>query len=128
MHYAGTVDCIENAKSTIVRPSLNLNFQSSKTKSKTHFLLDCPFFKEKVDFVGVNIKAKITETNLLDGTQICNFNSKLDRDRKVFLLLRVCHCHSRTQQQSLSKDLCHQQSEESINIVQINYMSWRLRG
>ena len=31
------------------------------TEDVTHFLLDCPFFKENVDSVGLNIKARITE-------------------------------------------------------------------
>ena len=54
----------------------------------THFLLDCPFFKENVDSVWLNIKARITQTNPLDSTQICNFISNLDGDSKVLLLLR----------------------------------------
>ena len=53
----------------------------------THFLLDCPFFKENVDSIWLNIKARITETNPLDGTQICNFISNLDGVSKVLLLL-----------------------------------------
>ena len=36
---------------------------SQGTEDVTHFLLDCPFFKENVDFVWLNIKARITETN-----------------------------------------------------------------
>ena len=32
-------------------------------------------------------EARITETNPLDGTQICNFISNLDGDSKVLLLL-----------------------------------------
>ena len=57
------------------------------TGDVTHFLLDCPFFKENVESVWLNIKARITEKNPLDGTQICNFISNLDRDSKVLLLL-----------------------------------------
>ena len=57
------------------------------TEHVTHSLLDCPFFKENVDSVWLNIKARITETNPLDGTQICNFISNLDGDSKVLLLL-----------------------------------------
>ena len=53
----------------------------------THFLLDCPFFKENVDSVWLNIKARITEKNPFDGIQICNFISNLDEDSKVLLLL-----------------------------------------
>ena len=40
------------------------------TEDVTHFLLDCPFFKQKVDSAWLNIKARTTETNLLDGSQI----------------------------------------------------------
>ena len=57
------------------------------TEDVSHFLLDCPFFKENIDSVWLNIKARITETNHLDGTQICNFISNLDGDSKVLLLL-----------------------------------------
>ena len=53
----------------------------------THFLLECPFFKDNVDSVWLNIKTRITETNPLDGTQICNFISNLDGVSKVLLLL-----------------------------------------
>ena len=57
------------------------------TEDVTHFLLDCPFFKESVDSVWLNIKARIALRNPLDGPQICNFISNLDRDSKVLLLL-----------------------------------------
>ena len=58
-----------------------------ETADVTYLLLDRPFFKENVDSVWLNIKAGITETNPLDGTQICNFISNLDGDSKVLLLL-----------------------------------------
>ena len=38
------------------------------TEDLTHFLLDCPFFEENVDSVWLNIKARTTEANPLDGT------------------------------------------------------------
>ena len=57
-----------------------------QTENVTYFLLDCPFF-QNVDFVWLNIKARIMETNPLDGTQICKFISNIDRDSKVLLLL-----------------------------------------
>ena len=57
------------------------------TEDVTHFLLDCLYFKENVDSVWLNIKARITKTNPLDGTQICSFIRNLDGDSKVLLLL-----------------------------------------
>ena len=63
------------------------------TEDVTHFLLECPSFKEKVDSIWLNIKARITETNPLDGTQICNCIMNLDGDRKVLLLLGAYYCH-----------------------------------
>ena len=57
------------------------------TEDVTHFLLDCPFFKENIDSTLLNIKARISETNPLDGAQICNLVSIQDRDSKVLLLL-----------------------------------------
>ena len=92
----------------------------------THFLLDCFFFKENVDPVWLNIKARITETNPLDGTQICNFISNLDRDSKGLLLLgggggwMICHCQTIMRRQSLSIDSCCQLSEKSLNPILIN--------
>ena len=57
------------------------------TEDVTHFLHDCPFFKENVDSVWLNIKARITKTNPLDGAQICDSISNLDGDSKFLLLL-----------------------------------------
>ena len=57
------------------------------TEDVTHFLLDCPFFKDKVGSVWLNIKTRLRETNPLNGTQICNFISNLDGVSKVLLLL-----------------------------------------
>ena len=105
------------------------------TKDVTHFLLDCPFFKENIDSVWLNIKARITETNPFDGTQICTFISSQDQDSKVLLLQGVgggggggCQCYSITRQQSLSNDLYLQQSPKSTNFTRINYVTWRLCG
>ena len=53
------------------------------TEDVTHFLLDCPFFKENVDSVWLNIKARITETSPLDGTQICNFISNQQSEKSL---------------------------------------------
>ena len=63
------------------------DLQRGGTEDVTHFLLDCPFFKENGHSVWLNIKARITETNPLDSTQICNFINNLDRVSKVLLLL-----------------------------------------
>ena len=97
------------------------------TEDVTQFLFDCPFFKEDVDSVWLNIKARITETNPLDGTQICNFISNLDGDSKVLLLLGGLPLPLIMHRQFLSKDLFHQQSGKSLNCILINYVSWRLR-
>ena len=81
------------------------------TEDVTHFLLDCPFFKENVDSVWLNIKARITEKNPLDSTQICNFIiSNLDGDSQVLLLLGGLPLPFITRRQFLSKDLFHQRS------------------
>ena len=56
------------------------------TEDVTHVLLNCLLFKENVDSVLLNIKARIMETNPFDGTQIYNFISNLDQDSKVLLL------------------------------------------
>ena len=69
-----------------INGSLCLIYKEGK-EDLTHFLRDCPFFQKNVDSVWLNIKARITETNPIDGTQICNFISNLDGDSKVLLLL-----------------------------------------
>ena len=82
------------------------------TEDVTHFLLDCPFFKKNVDFVWLNIKARITEINPLDGTQIFAISSAILSGITMFCCYSgVCHCHSVTRRQFLSKDLFRQQSE-----------------
>ena len=68
------------------------------TEDVAHFLLDCPLVKENVDSVWLNIKARITEINPLDSTQIFNFISNLYRDSEVLLLLGVCHCNGNSYQ------------------------------
>ena len=65
------------------------------TEDGTHFLLYCPFLKKNVDSVWLNIKTRIKETNLLDGTQICNFSSILDWD-----ITKLCCCWG-----SVTKDI-----------------------
>ena len=93
------------------------------TEDVTHFLLDCPFFK-----VWLNIKARVTETNPHDDTQIAISSVTLMGIAKFCCCSGVCHCHLITRWQFLSKDLFHQQSEKSLNCTQIDYVSWRLRG
>ena len=68
--------------------SLRLIYKQG-TEDVIHFLLDCPFFKKNVDSIWLNIKVTIMDTNLLDGTQICNCISNLDWDSKVLLLLQT---------------------------------------
>ena len=69
------------------------DLQTGCREHVTHFLLDCPFFRENsIDSIWLNIKDKVTKTNsLLDGTQICSFINNLsrnvDRKSKVMLLL-----------------------------------------
>ena len=51
------------------------------TEDVTHFLLDCPFFKENVDSIWLNIKARVTETNpLAQGVYL----KKIDRGLGLF--------------------------------------------
>ena len=53
----------------------------------THSLLDCPFFKENIDSIWLNIKDRITETNPLNGTQICNFTSNHTHGKNYVILI-----------------------------------------
>ena len=95
------------------------------TEDVTHFQPDCPFFKGNVDSVWLNIKTRIMEANPLDGSQICNFISNLDRDSKVLLLLGGLPLPFDNATAILIKRLM---SEKSINCIRINYVRWRLGG
>ena len=53
----------------------------------SHFLLDCPNFREHVDFLWANLIVKVTKFNYIDGRQISEFIVKLDRHQKALLLL-----------------------------------------
>ena len=98
------------------------------TEDVTHFLLDRPFFKENVDSVWLNIKARITETNPLMVLRFAISSVILTGLAKFCCCSGVSHCHLITRRQFLSKDLFHQQWEKSLNCIRINYVSWRLRG
>ena len=98
------------------------------TEDLTHFLIDCPFFKENVNSIWLNIMAKLMETNQLDGTQIFNFFNNQNRHSKVLLLLEDLSLPHNDSRANLSKDFYPKQSEKSKNFTRINYPSWRLRG
>ena len=98
------------------------------TEDVTHFLLDCPFFKENVDSVWLNIEARITETNPLDGTEICNFISNLDGVSKVLLLLGGLPLPFDNATAILIKRFISSAVGKSLNCIRINYVSWRFRG
>ena len=68
-------------------PWFPLSICKQDTENVTHFLLVCPFFKENVESVWLNIKVRITETNPVDDTQVSNFISNLARDSMALLLL-----------------------------------------
>ena len=53
----------------------------------SHFLLDCPNFREHFDTLWANLTVKVTKLNDIDGRQISEFIGKLDRHQKALLLL-----------------------------------------
>ena len=97
------------------------------TEDVTHILLDCPFFKENVSSVWLNIKARITETHSLDGTQICNFIGNLDQDSKVLLLLGGLPLPLDNATAILVKRFMSS-AVGKIYKLHTNYVSWRLVG
>ena len=53
----------------------------------SHFLLDCPNFREHFDLLWANLTVKVKKFNDIDGRQISEFIAKLDRHQKTLLLL-----------------------------------------
>ena len=53
----------------------------------SHFLLDCPNFREHFDSLWANLTVKVTKFNYIDGRQISEFIAKMDRHQKALLLL-----------------------------------------
>ena len=53
----------------------------------SHFLLDCPNFREHFDALWVNLTVKVTKFNDIDGRQVSEFITKLDRHQKALLVL-----------------------------------------
>ena len=53
----------------------------------SHFLLDCPNFREHFDSLWANLTVKVKKFNDIDGRQISEFIAKLDRHQKALLLL-----------------------------------------
>ena len=68
------------------------------------------------------------ETNPLDGTQICNFISNRDRDKKVLLLLGGLPLPFDNATAILIKRFMSSAVGKSINWIRINYVSWKLGG
>ena len=53
----------------------------------SHFLLDCPNFREHFHFLWVNLTVKVTKFNDIARRQISEFIAILDRHQKALLLL-----------------------------------------
>ena len=54
----------------------------------SHFLLDCPNFREHFDSLWANLTVRVTMYNPTDGRQISEIIAKLDHHQKVLLHLR----------------------------------------
>ena len=97
------------------------------TEDVTHFLLDCPFLKKTFILYGSTSKPELRRQTRLMVLTFAIPSVMLTGIAK--LCSGVCHCHiSITRRQCLPKDLCHQQSEKSINCMRKNYVSWRHHG
>ena len=53
----------------------------------SYFLHDCPEFRQNFDSAWLNLKQKVISANPIDGSQIFDFISRLDRQQKTLLLL-----------------------------------------
>ena len=56
-------------------------------KNVSHFLHDCMEFRQNFDSIWLNLKQKVISANPIDGSQIFDFISHLDRQQKTLLLL-----------------------------------------
>ena len=57
----------------------------------SHFLLDCPNFRDNRESLWSNLNQKVTACNLSDVMQISRFFNSLDREQKILLLLGGLH-------------------------------------
>ena len=57
----------------------------------SHFLLDCPNFRDNRESLWSNLNQKVIACNPSDGTQISHFFNSLDREQKILLLLEGLH-------------------------------------
>ena len=57
----------------------------------SHFLLDCPYFRDNLEYLWSNLSQKAIAFNLSDRTQISHFFGSLDREQKILLLLGALH-------------------------------------
>ena len=76
----------------------------------------------------MNIKARITEKNALDGTQICNFISNLDGDSKVLLLLGGLPLPFDNVTAILIKRFISSAVGKIFKLHTNRFVSWSLRG
>ena len=60
-------------------------------KDVSHFLLDCPNFRDNRESLWSNLSQKVLACNPSDGTQISHFFSSSDREQKTLLLLGSLH-------------------------------------
>ena len=54
---------------------------------KSHFILNCPSFKDHFALLSHKLKIKIHKSNHVDGSLISNFVDNLDQHSKMVLLL-----------------------------------------
>ena len=57
----------------------------------SHFLLDCPNFRDNRESLWSNLNQKVIACNPSDGMQISHFFNSLDREQKILLLLGGLH-------------------------------------
>ena len=62
-----------------------------KREDVSHFLSDCPKFRDNRESLWSNLSKKVIACNPSDGTQISHFVSSLDREAKILLLLGGLH-------------------------------------
>ena len=62
-------------------------FCKESVEDVSHFLLDCPNFRDNRESLWLNLNQKVIACNPFDGMKISHFFNSLDREQKILLLL-----------------------------------------
>ena len=97
--------------------SLCLIYKEGTYWDVTHFLLDCPLFKENVESICPISKPELRRQTNLMVLRFTISSVILTGIAKFCCCSGVCQCHLITRRQFLSKYSFHQQTEKSLRVI-----------